>query len=168
MTKLSKHFSPRYVQPIKRDGTPPVEILLSHRESCISSVIRIIRVVEEMIKHMTNSEEQVMKLLWQSDRALSCTEIAELSVDKTWKDSYIHTIVKSLIKKGIVKVEAFELVSRSYARKFAPRISYDEYVLLSGFSTKELNNTERMYDFILTILEHSDADRLKSFIKDKL
>ena len=109
-----------------------------------------------------------MKLLWQSDRALSCTEIAELSVDKTWKDSYIHTIVKSLIKKGIVKVEAFELVSRSYARKFAPRISYDEYVLLSGFSTKELNNTERMYDFILTILEHSDADRLKSFIKDKL
>lgn len=167
MTKLNKRFSPRYVQPIKRDGTPPEEILLSRRESCISSVIKI-SVVEEMIRHMTNSEEQVMKLLWQSNRALSCSEIAELSVDKTWKDSYIHAIIKSLIKKGIVKVEAFELVSRSYARKFAPRISYDEYVLLSSFSPEELNDIRRMYDFILTIWENSDTEKLKSYIKKKL
>ncbi|MBR1535083.1 MAG: BlaI/MecI/CopY family transcriptional regulator [Ruminococcus sp.] len=124
--------------------------------------------MKEMIKHMTNSEEQVMRLLWQSDRPLSCTEITELSVDKTWKDSYVHSLIKSLIKKGIVKIDSFELVSRSYARKFAPRISYDEYVLLSGFSQKELNNVERMYDFILTILEHSDTEKLKSYIRKKL
>ncbi len=121
-----------------------------------------------MIKHMTNSEEQVMRLLWQSDRPLSCTEITELSVDKTWKDSYVHSLIKSLIKKGIVKIDSFELVSRSYARKFAPQISYDEYVLLSGFSQEALNNVERMYDFILTILEHSDTEKLKSYIRKKL
>lgn len=66
-----------------------------------------------MIKHMTNSEEQVMKLLWQSDQPLSCTQIIELSEDKTWKDSYVHSLIKSLMKKGIVKIETFELISRS-------------------------------------------------------
>ena len=78
---------------------------------------------------MTKSEKQVMDLLWSVDRPLSCTEIVELSGDKTWKDSYVHSLIKSLMKKGIVKIEAFELISRSYARKFAPKVTKEEYYL---------------------------------------
>ena len=116
------------------------------------------------MKHMTKSEEQIMKLLWQSDRPLSCTEIVELSEDKTWKDSYVHSLIKSLIIKGIVSIDSFELVSRSYARKFAPKISYNEYVLLSCFSEEELQNAEKMSGFIQTILKHSDTEGLKDRI----
>lgn len=76
---------------------------------------------------MTKSERQVMELLWQSDRPLSCTEIIEMSENKTWKDSYVHALIKTLMKKGIVKIESFELISRSYARKFAPAMSKSEY-----------------------------------------
>lgn len=119
-----------------------------------------------MINHMTNSEKQVMDLLWSSDRPLSCTEIVELSEDKTWKDSYVHSLIKSLIKKGLVKIEAFELISRSYARKFAPKISYDEYILLSGFSEEELHNEERMTAFITTLLHHADNEKLTNRIKN--
>ena len=78
---------------------------------------------------MTKSEKQVMDLLWSVARPLSCTEIVELSGDKTWKDSYVHSLIKSLMKKGIVKVEAFELISRSYARKFMPQVTKEEYYL---------------------------------------
>lgn len=78
---------------------------------------------------MTKSEKQVMDLLWSVDRPLSCSEIVELSGDKTWKDSYVHSLLKSLMKKGIVKIEAFELISRSYARKFAPKVTKEEYYL---------------------------------------
>lgn len=117
---------------------------------------------------MTNSEEQVMQLLWNSDRPLSCTEIVELSGDKTWKDSYVHSLIKSLIKKGIVKIVAFELISRSYARKFAPKLSRDEYVLLSSFSEEELKNPERMTELIKTVLKHTDAQKLKDTLKDIL
>lgn len=78
---------------------------------------------------MTKSEKQVMDLLWSVDKPLSCTEIVELSGDKTWKDSYVHSLIKSLMKKGIVKIEAFELISRSYARKFAPKVTKEEYYL---------------------------------------
>lgn len=76
---------------------------------------------------MTKSERQVMELLWQSDRPLSCTEIIEMSENKTWKDSYVQALIKTLMKKGIVKIETFELISRSYARKFAPAMSKSEY-----------------------------------------
>ena len=78
---------------------------------------------------MTKSEKQVMDLLWSVDRPLSCTEIVELSGDKTWKDSYVHSLIRSLMKKGIVKIEAFELISRSYARKFIPSLTKSEYIV---------------------------------------
>lgn len=78
---------------------------------------------------MTKSEKQVMDLLWSVDRPLSCSEIVELSGDKTWKDSYVHSLLKSLMKKNIVKIESFELISRSYARKFAPKVTKEEYYL---------------------------------------
>ena len=78
---------------------------------------------------MTKSEKQVMDLLWSVARPLSCTEIIELSGDKTWKDSYVYSIIKSLMDKGIVKIEVFEQNSHSYARKFVPKVTKEEYYL---------------------------------------
>ena len=104
---------------------------------------------------MTDSEEQVMRLLWGSDAPLSCKEIVAKSKDKTWKDSYVHSILKSLIKKGIVSITAYELVSRSYARKFSPKITYHEYVLLSSFTEEELSDTQLMTAFLNTFLSYT-------------
>ena len=78
---------------------------------------------------LTKSEKQIMNLLWSVDKPLSCTEIIELSGDKTWKDSYVHSLIKSLMKKDIVEIAAFELISRSYARKFKPKLSKESYFL---------------------------------------
>ncbi len=119
-----------------------------------------------MLERMTKSEEQVMKLLWQSERPLSCSEIVALSENRTWKDSYVHSLIKSLIKKGIVKIKSFELVSRSYARKFAPKLSYHEYVLLSSFSEEELQDVGEMGDFIGLILRYADNKRLKEAVRN--
>lgn len=119
-----------------------------------------------MMETMTKSERQVMELLWSSDRPLSCSEIVELFEDKTWKDSYVHSLIKSLTKKGIVEIASFELVSRSYARKFAPKISYHEYVLLSGFTQNELTNVKKMSAFIRTIIEHTDTEKMRASIRE--
>ena len=119
-----------------------------------------------MMETMTKSERQVMELLWSSDRPLSCSEIVELSEDKTWKDSYVHSLIKSLMKKGIVEIASFELVSRSYARKFAPKISYHEYVLLSGFTQNELTDVKKMSAFIRTIMEHTDTEKMRASIRE--
>ena len=111
-----------------------------------------------MIPKMTKSEQEAMEVLWSCDQPLSCAEIIALSGDKVWKDSYVHSLIKSLIKKGIVKIASFELVSRSYARKFSPKISYYEYVLLSSFSEDDLRDTEKMTDFYHTLIKYTGKD----------
>lgn len=118
-----------------------------------------------MIEKMTNSEKQVMDVLWSADQSLSCIEIVKLSEDKTWKDSYVHSLVKSLIKKGIVKVVAFELNSRSYARKFAPKISYHEYCLLSSYTAEELQNADEMTNCFATFLHYTRSPELTENIQ---
>ncbi|MBQ3416580.1 MAG: BlaI/MecI/CopY family transcriptional regulator [Ruminococcus sp.] len=120
---------------------------------------------KSMIPKMTKSEEQIMNLLWSSDKPLSCAKIVELSEDKTWKDSYVHSLIKSLMKKDIVKIDSFELITRSYARKFAPKMTYNEYVLLSNFSEEDLHNAEKMTGLIITLLEYSESDLLRYNIK---
>lgn len=103
---------------------------------------------------MTKSEKQVMDLLWSVDRPLSCTEIVELSGDKTWKDSYVHSLIKSLMKKGIVKIEAFELISRSYARKFAPKVTKEQYYLHEYLD----ENPENKMPTLFAAFADDDAD----------
>lgn len=76
---------------------------------------------------LTKSESEVMYLLWHTDRALSAAEMVALSPQKTWKDSYIHLMVNSLLKKGMITPAGFVKTFRNYARTFAPCMTEEEY-----------------------------------------
>lgn len=78
---------------------------------------------------MTKSERELMNVLWDSEEALTCAQIVAQSKDKKWKDSYVHIMVKSLLKQGLIEVTSFELVSKSYARKFSPTMTRDESIV---------------------------------------
>ena len=95
---------------------------------------------------LTKSEKQIMNLLWSVDAPLSCTEIVEMSGDKTWKDSYVHSLIKSLMKKGVVEIEAFELISRSYARKFSPKLSKEEFVIREYLADNPSNSMPKLME----------------------
>lgn len=99
-----------------------------------------------MLPEMTKSEREVMRLLWNSSDPLSCTEIVNASPDKHWKDSYIHHIVNDLIKKGYIKIAAFEQVSRVYTRKFAPTMDYGSFVLQQVFTPEQLADRKYMIE----------------------
>lgn len=94
---------------------------------------------------LTKSEKQIMDLLWSVDKPLSCMEIVELSGDKTWKDSYVHSLIKSLMKKDVVKIDSFELISRSYARKFAPKVNKEEFYLREYLEENPENNMPALF-----------------------
>lgn len=116
---------------------------------------------------MTKSEKQVMDLLWSVDKPLSCSEIVELSGDKTWKDSYVHSLIKSLMKKGIVKIEAFELISRSYARKFAPKVTKEEYYLNEYLDESPENRMPALFAaFADAKADEKTMDEIEKIIKD--
>lgn len=94
---------------------------------------------------LTKSEKQIMNLLWSVDEPLSCTQIVEMSGDKTWKDSYVHSLIKSLIKKDMVEIAALELISRSYARKFSPKLDKEQYFLREYFAENPDNNMPKLF-----------------------
>lgn len=94
---------------------------------------------------LTKSEKQIMDLLWSVNEPLSCTEIVELSGEKTWKDSYVHSLIKSLMKKDVVEIAAFELISRSYARKFKPKVTKESYCLREYLSENPDNSFIKLF-----------------------
>ena len=110
---------------------------------------------------MTKSEKQIMDLLWGVDEPLSCTEIIQMSGDKTWKDSYVHSLIKSLMKKNLVEVVSFELVSRSYARKFVPKLSKESYCIREYLNENPDNSFIKLFTAYLD--QCDSADEVKAF-----
>ena len=106
---------------------------------------KISRTPGKRYRMLTKSEKQIMDLLWSVDDPLSCTEIVEMSGEKTWKDSYVHSLIKSLMKKEMVEIAAFELISRSYARKFKPKLTKEQYFLREYLSENEENSFPKLF-----------------------
>ena len=108
---------------------------------------------------LTKSEKQIMNLLWSINEPLSCTEIVELSGEKTWKDSYVHSLIKSLMKKDMVEIAAFELISRSYARKFKPKLTKEQYCLREYLAESEENTFIKLFSAYAD--SSDDAEEMK-------
>ena len=80
-------------------------------------------------KRLTNSEKQIMEVLWKSDVPLSSHDIILSSSDKTWKNSSVHLLLNSLLDKELIEVAGFEKKTKNYARVFKPTLSYVDYIL---------------------------------------
>ena len=111
---------------------------------------------------LSKSEKEVMELLWECRAPLTCAEIIEYSENKDWKDSYVHSLVKSLLKKKMITVSSFELKNRSYARSFTPICSRAEYGLREAYNDdlSEENIKDMIKCCILTKLSPNEADEL--------
>ena len=102
-----------------------------------------------MIK-ITDSERQVLGLLWESEEALTATEIIKLCEGRTWKPSYIHILIKSLLKKEMIQIVGFKKTSKNYARTFAPAVTRDEW--LAQIIKQEKGDDCKMLKGLLCIL----------------
>ena len=78
---------------------------------------------------LTKSELEIMTLLWRVGKPLTASEIIEHSTDKTWKDSYIHLLINSLLNKGMIRAEGFAKTTKNYARTFTTAVTKAEYAV---------------------------------------
>ncbi len=85
---------------------------------------------------LTNSEKEIMDLLWTTDRPLTASEIVSLSPDRTWKKSYIHLLINSLLEKHMIKIADFVRTEKNYARSFVATLSAADYAILQLTSQK--------------------------------
>ena len=79
---------------------------------------------------LTNSESEIMELLWREKRPLSRSEIIELTPERTWKPASIHILLNSMLEKGAIEVAGFIQSTKNYARTFTPTLAPDEYIVL--------------------------------------
>jgi BlaI family penicillinase repressor len=91
--------------------------------------------MKKPFEKITDSELEIMQVLWEAGDALPVTEIRQRLCEKTeWESSTIKTLVQRLFKKGAIKQE------KRGVYYYTPMISREEYNL---YATKNL--IEKLY-----------------------
>ena len=104
---------------------------------------------------LTKSEHEIMNLLWHVDRPLTASEIIEQSTDKTWKDSYIHLLINSLLDKGMIRAEGFAKTTKNYARTFVAAVSEEAYAVQQIAGRKPLS-TLSVVSIVSALVEQAE------------
>ena len=76
----------------------------------------------------TKNELEVMTVLWSSDTDLTRNEIIDVSPQRTWKSSTIHTLLNGLMSKDAVKVVGMKPSGKIYGRTYAADITQESYL----------------------------------------
>ncbi len=76
---------------------------------------------------LTKSELEIMEVLWAADEPLCRADIIARSQDKTWKDSSVHILLNSMLKKEAIQEAGFVRRGKGYGRVFTPAISEEAY-----------------------------------------
>ncbi|MCT4594823.1 MAG: BlaI/MecI/CopY family transcriptional regulator [Anaeromicrobium sp.] len=119
------------------------------------------------IPKISQSEFEIMKLLWK-DHPLSSSEIiASLSEKTNWSHQTIKTFINRLLNKQVI---GFEKSGRNYL--YYPLFSYDDYVKVENTSF-----LQRVYDGALEMLfskfleeenlSHEEIEKLQKILKEK-
>ncbi len=116
-------------------------------------------------KNVTDSEREVLELLWNSDEPLTSTEIVRLCIGRTWKSSYIHIMINSLLKKEMIRVAGFKKTTKNYARTFEPTMTRDQWNLLRMKQEKGVTAEllKEMLEMIIT--EGADEEILEELFE---
>ena len=85
---------------------------------------------DNLASKITDSELEIMKLLWRTEDALPVTVIREkLQESKGWEPATIKTLISRLVSKGVVRQE------KRNVYYYSPVITEKEY---SSWATKDL------------------------------
>lgn len=119
------------------------------------------------INKIPESELAIMKVLWESDRALVAGGITEKLLDKDWKPSTLLTLIARLLKKGFIK-------SQKDGRYFSysPLVKENDYLELEAKSILEKLYDNSIKKFITALYESDgvngkDLDELSEWLKDR-
>ncbi len=83
---------------------------------------------------LTKSEMEIMDVLWNSETPLSRSDLLERQDEKSWKDSSVHIMLNSLLRKGAIREAGFVKRTKTFGRTFAPTLTREEYFATTIFS----------------------------------
>jgi|GEM_PF-121884 len=84
--------------------------------------------MKKNIYRLSNSEDELMEMLWALNRPMTYIEMIETPWERTWKDSYLLKMLRTLESDGLIHVCGSELQGKAYIRKFLPSFTKEEYI----------------------------------------
>lgn len=123
---------------------------------------------------LTKNEQEVMELMWTQRRALSRSEIIELSTERSWKKSSIHILLNSLLEKGAIKVDGFVKTGKNYGRTYSATVTQEEYQIMQfkQGSNYIKSKSSAIASLVSTLVEDEDIDnetldRLEAILQER-
>lgn len=107
---------------------------------------------------LTKSEREIMNVLWDTREALTSSEIIKYSVNKSWKDTSVHLLLKTLLDKNIIEVAGLKKTTRNYARTFRATMSQYDYFFQEDFQNVDL---KRKIQFVKIIIQNASLEELE-------
>ncbi len=99
-----------------------------------------------------------MKELWETEDALSASEIAERIPNWDWPATSIQSILRSLEKKNAIRVDAITKLGKAYGRLFLPTLSANEYAAMQ-FGRYYQNGKSDYASMISSLLGNTSANK---------
>ena len=76
---------------------------------------------------LTNREEELMNFMWEYGEPLTSNELQEKCTERSWSDNYLHVMLRSLMKKGLITPCGMVQYGTQYARQFLPAMTKEQY-----------------------------------------
>lgn len=123
---------------------------------------------------LTKNEHEIMNLLWKENRALSRSDIINLSTERSWKASSIHILLNQLLEKGAIRVDGFVKTGKNYGRTFSPAFSEEEYYVMrfQDSGCYQQSKAASLVDFVSAFIQDEEIDgdtidRLEALLDEK-
>lgn len=115
---------------------------------------------------LTNSEKELMELLWDAEKPLTSSEIVTRSTECSWKPSYVHLLINSLLKKEMIEVAGFTQATKNYARTFQPTVTREAYARAQILSDSASDRS--MSAFVAAFVDHVVDEEVIEELSKKL
>ena len=93
-------------------------------------------------------------------------EIIQKSKEREWKDSSIHLIINSLLRKKVVTVAGFKKTTKNYARTFVPVETREQFLV--GQIIDDKTSAEDKKGIYSYIIEKESNPELINYIEELL
>ncbi len=122
-----------------------------------------------MKKQLSKRELDVMNVLWNSDKPLTASEIAQ--ANPKLSINTVHTVLKSLLKEHFVEISDIVYSGTVLTRSYKPAVKIADYInehFLSNASLKIVSAfiSSEKDEKVLSELDHMLKQRMKELEKD--
>jgi len=108
---------------------------------------------------LTESELDILNLLWKTGHSLSRPEILSGLSEKDWNPNSIHQVLNSMMNKGVLEVDGVARCGKGYGRTYGPTLTRTEYVVQQADECMpDVSPANRLLGVVASFVEKDGID----------